>query len=715
MAGWWDTVRMLGAAISAWWSGDAALHAPVTPHSPAGVVHTVTIDIAAPGAVFRPDAALGAALDGAVKGASDPVFTPHNLAALKSAGLRSLTYRLRTELGIEAWHWNPVGRWSDPSHGQGYWTSSDRPGPPIMLSWGYHLPRRGDSIDNANETDWSKLTDGDPATFWKSNPYLDPRVTRDGSEHPQWLQVRLPKPTPIDTIAIAWATPYATRYEVRYWTGNSIIDRRGRWATFPHGQVMAGRGGTVRLALTERPIATIAVRVLMHAGSGTAPPGSHDWRDRMGFAVGEVWLGRRRGDGGISDVLVHAPDPRRQSFTHVSSTDPWHRAVDRDERLEQPGIDRVFRSGLGFGQPVMMPVGTLFDTPDNAAAELRYLARRRYPVRQVELGEEPDGQYGSPADYGALYVALARRLRGIIPGARLGGPSLQEYSTTTLMLPDEAGSWTRGFASYLRRRRALGELGFFSFEYYPVENMCGDVDAKLIAQTGGLARAIGALHDDGVPAKVPLVISEYGLSAFSGRAMSQLPAGLLMAQVAGEWLSLHGAAAYMFGFPPDGPINQVNSCAGYGNMMLFMADAHGQAAEPMPTYYAARLLTGAWTQPGHGRHRLLPSAVAAMPGDEVRVYTVRRPDGRLAILAINRSGHDAFRLAPVMRDGQGRVRAVTGPARVFSYGPEQYAWRDSGRSSRPLRSLPPATGTLPAGPVVLELKPETIAVVVTGR
>jgi len=129
------------------------------------------------------------------------------------------------------------------------------------------------------------------------------------------------------------------------------------------------------------------------------------------------------------------------------------------------------------------------------------------------------------------------------------------------------------------------------------------------------------------------------------------------------------------------PINQINPCAGYRNMMLFIADRQGQATVPMPSYYTAQLLTGAWTQPGGGRHRIVPTAIAAMPGDEVRAYTVRRPDGRLAVLAINRRPRDSFRLALTMRDAQGRQHALTGPARLLSYGPDQYAWHDAGRAT----------------------------------
>ena len=47
----------------------------------------------------------------------------------------------------------------------------------------------------------------------------------------------------------------------------------------------------------------------------------------------------------------------------------------------------MFRSGLTNGLPMMVPVGVFYDTPDNAVAEVRYLKRRGYPLRQVELGE----------------------------------------------------------------------------------------------------------------------------------------------------------------------------------------------------------------------------------------------------------------------------------------------------------------------------------------
>src|SRR6266853_3678074 len=104
---------------------------------------------------------------------------------------------------------------------------------------------------------------------------------------------------------------------------------------------------------------------------------------------------------------------------HVSSTDPWHRDIDLDEGVEQPGFDRIFQSGLTNGLPVLLPTGILFDTPENAANEIRYLRARGYKFDRVELGEEPDGQYMTPEDFGALYLQWAGAIHLVDPNVKL--------------------------------------------------------------------------------------------------------------------------------------------------------------------------------------------------------------------------------------------------------------------------------------------------------
>jgi hypothetical protein len=673
---------------------------------------SVIIDLA-PGKhrSFNPTTALGLGIDGVRAGDSDRLLTPGNIAAVKAAGLRPLIYRLRTELGIEAWHWNPVGHWSDPAHRQGYWTSSDRPGTPIRLSWGYRLPRRGDSVDQANDDGYSRLTDGDESSFWKSNPYLDRTYLHDGRPHWQWLVVRLDAPEAIDTIRIVWADPYAVRYEVQYWTSDDEYDATGAWVTFPLGRNDHGEGGRTTLRLASQPITAKFLRILLKQGSHTATPGATDWRDRAGFAVREVSLGRTAADGQLADLVRHSPSGEKQTFTHVSSTDPWHREVDRDDNTEQPGVDRVFASGLGNGQPILMPVGLLFDTPGNAVAELRYLHRRGYPVRQVELGEEPDGQYGEAEDYGALYLALVDRLKPGNRGIAFGGPSLQSAFTDTELEPDPDHSWNSHFIRYLKLRGRLGDLGFFSFEHFPFDDICGDIHAKLVDENQLMHALITRLTGEGVPRRIPWVISEYGFSAFAGRAMSEMPSALLMADIIGQFLSEGGSAAYMYGYGPDKPMNQHLPCSGFGNMMLYMADRNGQAAQPMPSFYTARLITDGWLMRGGGRHELLPSNVQGVPGEWIKSYAVRRPDHRLGLLLINRSPTTSFTVRLTTRDQKGQITAMSGPANFMQYSPTQYAWQDDGADSHPLRSESPLRSRLDGDSTFITLPPESLTVV----
>ena len=100
-------------------------------------------------------------------------------------------------------------------------------------------------------------------TFWKSNPYLDRHFTgEDNAEHPQWVLIDLGRMRPVNAIQIAWAAPYAARYQVQYWDGDSggedtqsldDTSATAAWRTFPQGTVTRGRGGNVRLRLAAAP------------------------------------------------------------------------------------------------------------------------------------------------------------------------------------------------------------------------------------------------------------------------------------------------------------------------------------------------------------------------------------------------------------------------------------------------------------------------------
>src|SRR5882757_9758238 len=207
---------------------------------------------------FIPTTALGAGIDRISTAATDKLFTEPVMKQVLSAGWQTVSYRQNTELYVEAWHWNPQGSWSDFA-GKGYFTGSATPAEPIRHSFGYLLPHRGFTRNDGVDNGYSRITDGDLNTYWKSNPYLTKAFTgEDDSLHPQWIAIKLAERQIVTAIRMAWAEPYARSYRVQYWLGSGdAIDEPsgGVWKDFPAGTVTDGKGGRVTVPLSPAPVA----------------------------------------------------------------------------------------------------------------------------------------------------------------------------------------------------------------------------------------------------------------------------------------------------------------------------------------------------------------------------------------------------------------------------------------------------------------------------
>jgi hypothetical protein len=697
--------------------------APLPPSlQPPPVSATVDVAVDRPLSSFAPQQALGAALDGHEQGETAQIYTRSNLRAMAAAGLGDVSYRLRTELGVQAWHASSAGRWSEPARREGYWTGASRAaGTSPQVSWGYGLPRRGDTIDQADDNGYSRLDDGSPRTFWKSNPYLDSHFTHEPEGlHPQWVLLDLGRPRPVNALRIAWARPYATRFSVQWYVGPSAVMLAGHppgyWRDFARGR-FGGPPGTQTLRLASAPVMARFVRVLMYASSHTAPPGSKDVRDRLGYAIDELYLGTLDARGGLRDLLAHRPS-KSQTIAFASSTDPWHRFSDRNPGYEQPSFQTVVHSGLTHGRPLLVPVSVLYGTPADAVAELRYLRALRVPLKGVELGEEPDGQLVAPEDYGALYLQFARAIRRAFPGLAIGGPSLQTSVPDWLYWPDARGdrSWTHRFLDYLRGRGAIGLLSFFSFEWYPYDNVCAAPGPQLAGASDLLTRTLGLQREHGLPANLPVYISEYGYSAFAGQAEVDLPGALLDADTVGTFLADGGATAYLYGYEPDALLSESESCDTWGNLVLLQSDSEHRARQRLATFWETQMLTRDWVLPGSGKHTLYATSSSATDsaGHElVRTYALRRPDGSLSLLLLNVSPAQPYDVALRLteRSAAAPNRSLRGPLQEWQLSAANYRWSANGPQGRPARDLPPAHAVLPNGSRALRLPPYSITVV----
>ena len=703
--------------------GLMALAISIMALAPAVLAQTIRVDITPSHSThsFVPTRALGAGIDRLPFGTTDKLFTTPVLQQVLSAGWQPVTYRQNTELHVEAWHWNPLGTWSDPA-GKGYFSGSTSLAEPIRHSYGYPLPHRGFTRNEGTEASgYSRLTDGRLDSYWKSNPYLTRAFTgEDDSVHPQWVILDLASGQEIDSVRIAWAEPYARRYLVQYWNGEDPIKQptAGIWRTFPAGAVTDGKGGTVTLQIAPSRVTTRFLRIVMTQSSNTCDThGSTDPRDCVGYAIQELFVGTTTPDGKFHDLIRHTPD-QDQTTTYCSSVDPWHEASDLDEKAgDQVGLDLFFTSGFTRGLPAMIPIAMLYGTPDDAAAEIAYVEKRGYPISYVEMGEEPDGQYMLPEDYGALYLQWAVALRRVDPALKLGGPVFQGVNSDIEVWPDSQGrtSWFARFLDYLKSHDRLGDLAFFSFEHYPLDP-CKIAWSNLYEEAGLVTRILQVWREDGLPAEVPSFITESNLAWQTSESFVDIFGALWLADYVGAFLTRGGDAIYYFHYLPLGLEPGCNNSP--GTFGMFTVDKDFKIRQYTSQFFASQLINLDWVQPGDGVHRVFPATGDIRDAAShvlVTSYAVLRPDGEWSLLLVNKDQENPHPVRIVFHDSDRDADGFfSGTVSVTTFGSEEYQWHPDvdGGSANP--DGPARRSSIAAGPDTMYTLPKASITVLRG-
>ena len=673
---------------------------------------------------FVPDKALGAGIDRLPYGATDKLYTDPMIKQILTAGWMPVSYRQNTELHVEAWHWNPAGTWSDAGE-KGYFTGSASPGEPIRHSYGYPLPHRGVTRNDGTETDgFSRLTDGDLDSYWKSNPYLTKAFTgEDDSLHPQWVMLDLATPQSLNAIRIAWADPYARRYLVQYWTGLTDpikFPTKGVWQTFPSGAVVDGRGGEATIRLAETPGLVQFVRIWMTVSSQTCD--SHyfpngDRRNCVGYAIREIYLGALGPRGEFHDLVQHVKD-QEQTATICSSVDPWHSAADLDEKAgDQFGLDLFYTSGVTRNLPAMIPIAMVYDTPQNAAAEIAYVEKRGYPISYVEMGEEPDGQYMLPEDYGALYLQFATALHRVDPKLKLGGPVFQGVNKDIEVWPDADGrtSWLARFLDYLKSHGRLADLAFFSFEHYPVEP-CKVTWSSLYDEAALVTNILHIWREDGLPAGIPAFITESNIAWETSESFVGIYGALWLADYIGAYISAGGDAVYYFHYFPMGIRPGCNRSP--GTFGMFSVDANYNVQQPLAQFFASQMLTQEWVAPGDSTHSTYPASsdVVDSAGHVlVTSYAVLRPGGEWSLLLINKDQENAHPVHISFVGDGAAEKHFSGEVSVTTFGAAQYVWHPELKGGWADPDGPALRTTVQASSATLFELPRASISVIRGR
>jgi F5/8 type C domain len=624
---------------------------------------------------FDPDKALGSSIDVLSRTGIDQVFTPHILEESLSAGWGPISYRNNTELRMAAWHWTENGAWSDAAHNSGYFSGSSELKEPIRYILAYALPHRGFA------------TSGDPplrahdSSYWKSNPYLTSKFTGESDEqHPQWVIVDLKAEQPVSAIRIFWKSPYATTYKVEYWIGKDALDfdggPKGVWKVFPQGSIANAQGGTITLKLGETPVSTRYVRVLMTESSNTCDDqDSQDVRNCVGYAIEQLAIGTLDGSGAVVPV---ATNPAGAPSYTASSIDPWHSAAEADRTggHQHTGFDLFFSSGITNNLPAMIPVTMLYGTPEDSAAQIAYIEKRGYPISYIEMGEEPDGKHTMPEDYAALYLQWAAALHKIDPKLKLGGPIFEGVNKDITVWPDAQGriSWMGRFVDYLKAHSRIADLSFVSFEHYPFEP-CDITWKTLYSEPQLMKHILEVWRADGVPANVPLMVTESHLAAQLTGPMSTIFAGLWLSDSVGSFFEGGGSAYYHSPIQPQGI---EKSCLGWASWSNFVSNRQYDIKGYTSLYYAGQMINREWVLHRSGVHKMFPSAVDLKDADGnalVTSYAVHRPDGQWSLMLVNRDESSSHSVKVVFENASTkRETFFTGPVSEVTFGSEQYVW-----------------------------------------
>jgi hypothetical protein len=289
------------------------------------------------------------------------------------------------------------------------------------------------------------------------------------------------------------------------------------------------------------------------------------------------------------------------------------------------------------------------------------------------------------------------------------------------------------FLKYVRGAGA--RFDFFSFEFYPFDNVCAEAAPQLLQTPKRLSAMLASLRADGVPTDIPWLMAEYGYSVFSGRAEVDIEGALFIADTVGTFLNLGGAKAYLYGYEPNFLQDELK-CS-WGNLMMLQLNPKNDQLNRLSAYYAAQLITREWMQPTNETHEIFSVTLSratltsilslarerrttkspvrvdskkSTASPAVAVYAVHRPDKQWALLAINKHPNRAAQLN-VQFDIPSAQQPVSfvGQVELIQFSRQQYAWHADGPNGHPIRSLPPARFTREASPTY-DLPPYSLTV-----
>ena len=319
-------------------------------------------------------------------------------------------------------------------------------------------------------------------------------------------------------------------------------------------------------------------------------------------------------------------------------------------------------------------------TPEEAAGWVRYAnVTNDYGVRYWEIGNECYGNWehdthaapNDPSTYATEARACIAAMKAVDPSIKVGVVALNGEDSAFVRYTDHPARNPRTGVAHTGwtpvMLATLAQLGvtpdFLIFHSY-AQNPGNESDAGLLqsaASWSGFAadlrrQLLDYLGPNG--ANVELLVTENNSVSYNpGKQTTSLVNGLYLADSVGQLLQTEFNALLWWDLS-NGPLagnNNSPSLFGwrkYGDYGILSPD-HSQR---YPTYYAMRLLT----EFARGGEQVVE---ARSDDDLLACYAVKRPDGSLALLVVNKSPTSGFKVSFTF---SGFAPAATGTA--YSYG-----------------------------------------------
>jgi hypothetical protein len=182
-------------------------------------------------------------------------------------------------------------------------------------------------------------------------------------------------------------------------------------------------------------------------------------------------------------------------------------------------------------------------------------------------------------------------------------------------------------------------------------------------------------HEDGVPADMPMFITEGNLSSGASETYEDIFAGVWLADYIGSFLNAGGKGVYFFHYLPLQMEPGCNSSPGTFGMSTI--DANYQIQQPLAQFFVAQLINLDWVQPGGSEHQVFAAKSDVSDGaghDLVTAYAVKRPDGQWAVMAVNRDQQNAHQVRISFDGPSAKESGFAGPVEVSTFGSTQYQW-----------------------------------------